>query len=172
MEHIRRPISMQWSICPSDTRELSRANCHFLVLLLMSKCMTRKMVAPERDMDADQLDDMDARPGYFKKTPMRHPVYHFRVKPNHEVVWKINFLNAHGGPQRWYEMNKVVDVVAAVERYKEWWYRYSSLIIPRDEDGEDSCKTMLLPAARRSVLVGGGMIQKSLRVWLQGTCLR
>jgi hypothetical protein len=78
---------------------------------------------------------MDARPaGYFKKTPTRHPVhlngmiYHFRVKPNHEVVWEINFLNAHGGPQR-YEMNKVVDVVvAAFERYKEW-YRQSSLIL-------------------------------------------
>ena len=43
--------------------------------------------------------------------------------------------DAHGGPQR-YEMNKV-DVVAAIERYKEW-YRQSSLI-PQDEDGEDSC---------------------------------
>jgi hypothetical protein len=35
-------------------------------------------------------------------------------------------------------MSKVVDVVAAVERYKEW-YRHSALIIPQDEDGEDSC---------------------------------
>jgi hypothetical protein len=44
------------------------------------------MVAPEHDMNADQLDDMDARPGYFKKTPIRHPVhlngmvYHFYVR--------------------------------------------------------------------------------------------
>jgi hypothetical protein len=52
-------------------------------------------------MDAGQLDDiMDARPGYYyKKTPIRHPVhlngmiYHFRVKPNHEVVWKVNFFD-------------------------------------------------------------------------------
>ena len=102
---------------------------------------TTREKALERDMDAGQLDDMDARPGYYKKTPIRHPVhlngmiYHFRVKPNHEVVWKVNFLDAPGGPQR-YEMNKV-DVVAAIERYKEW-YRQSSLI-PQDEDGEDSC---------------------------------
>jgi hypothetical protein len=52
------------------------------------------MMAPEHDdMDADQLDDMDARPGYYKKTPIiRHPdhlngmIYHFYVKPNREVV--------------------------------------------------------------------------------------
>jgi hypothetical protein len=56
------------------------------------------MVAPERDMDAYQFDDMDARPGYYKKTPSRHPVhlngmiYRFYVKPNHEVVGKSTFL--------------------------------------------------------------------------------
>jgi hypothetical protein len=58
------------------------------------------------------LMTLNARTGYYKKTPIRHPVhlngmiYHFRVKPNHEVVWKVNFLDAPGGPQR-YEMNKV-----------------------------------------------------------------
>jgi hypothetical protein len=65
------------------------------------------MMAPEHDdMDADQLDDMDARPGYYKKTPIiRHPVhlngmiYHFYVKPNREVVWKLNFLNGHSFAQ-------------------------------------------------------------------------
>jgi hypothetical protein len=70
-------------------------------------------------------------------------------------------------------MNKVVvDVVAAIKRDKEW-YRQSSLI-SQDEDGgeEHSCLTMLLPAARCSVLVVGGMIQKSLRVWLQRICLQ
>jgi hypothetical protein len=74
--------------------------------------------------DAYQFDDMDARPGYHKKTPtIRHPVhlngmiYRFYVKPNREVVWKINCLNGHGSPQR-YKMNKAVDVVAAVERYE------------------------------------------------------
>jgi hypothetical protein len=48
------------------------------------------MMAPEHDdMDADQLDDMDARPGYYKKTPIiRHPVhlngmiYHFYMCGN------------------------------------------------------------------------------------------
>jgi hypothetical protein len=69
-------------------------------------------------MNAGQLDDMDARPGYNKKTPIRHPVHlngmihHFRVKPNHEVVWKVSFLEDPG--------------VAAIE-HKEW-YRQSSLI--------------------------------------------
>jgi hypothetical protein len=52
------------------------------------------MIAPERDMAAYQFDDMVARPGYFKKTPIRHPA---------------------------------VGVVAAVERYKEW-YRQSSFL--------------------------------------------
>lgn len=102
---------------------------------------TTREKALERDMDADQLDQMDARPGYYKKTPIRHPVYlngmiyNFRTKPNHEVVWKVIFLDAPGGPQR-YEMEKD-EVVAAMDRYKDW-YRQSSLI-PQDEDGEDSC---------------------------------
>ena len=110
---------------------------------------------------------MDARPGYYKKTPIiRHPVhlngmiYRFYLKPNREVVWKINFVNGHGSPQRY----KAVDVVAAVDpmngiaRAPPW-------LIPQDEDGEDSSLlNSLLPAARRSVLVGS-VIHKSLRVW-------
>jgi hypothetical protein len=51
----------------------SRVNCHFL-LPLVSKYMTF-MLAPERDMDAYQFDDMDDRPGYYKKTPIRYPVH-------------------------------------------------------------------------------------------------
>jgi hypothetical protein len=54
-------------------------------------------VALERDMDADQLDDMDARTGYYKKkTTIGHPInlngmiYRFYVKSN--LVRKINFL--------------------------------------------------------------------------------
>jgi hypothetical protein len=31
------------------------------------------MIALERDMAAYQFDDMDARPGYYKKTPIRRP---------------------------------------------------------------------------------------------------
>jgi hypothetical protein len=52
------------------------------------------------------FDDMDTRPRYYKKMPIRHPVhlngmiYRFFVKPNREVAWKINFLNGHGSPQR------------------------------------------------------------------------
>ena len=103
---------------------------------------TTREKALEHNMDAAQMDDMDARPGYYKKTPLRHPVhlngmiYHFRLKPNHEVVWKVFFQDAPGGPQR-YEMNKA-DVVAAINRYEEW-YRHNSSLIPQDEDGEESC---------------------------------
>jgi hypothetical protein len=99
------------------------------------------MVAPERDMDAYQFDDMDARPGYYTKTPSPHPVhlngmiYRLYVKPNHEVVRIINFLNGHGSPQR-YKINKVVDVVAAIERLVSLELLLDS---SRDEDGKDSC---------------------------------
>jgi hypothetical protein len=33
------------------------------------------MLAPERVMDAYQFDDMDARPGDYKKTHIRHSVH-------------------------------------------------------------------------------------------------
>jgi hypothetical protein len=55
-------------------------NYHFLVLLLVSKCVTR-MVAPERDMDADQLDGMDAHPDYFKKDAHSSP------HPSHGMIY-------------------------------------------------------------------------------------
>jgi hypothetical protein len=42
------------------------------------------MVAPEHNMGADQLDDMDAHPGYFKKTLIRHPV-HLNLMVYHSV---------------------------------------------------------------------------------------
>jgi hypothetical protein len=93
MGHIRRRYFVR--VTPE-----SRVNCH-LLLLLVIKCMTC-MLASERDMDAYKFDNMDARPGYYKKTPIRHPVhlngmiYRFYVKPNHEVAWKVNFLNGHG----------------------------------------------------------------------------
>jgi hypothetical protein len=50
-------------------------------------------------------------------------------------MWKVNFFDDPGAPQRYDEMNKV-GVVAAIE-HKEW-YRQSSLI-HQDEDGDDSC---------------------------------
>lgn len=103
---------------------------------------TTREKALERDMDADQLDDMDARPGYYKQTNIRHPVhlngviYHFRMKPvTHEIVWCVVFKDAPGGMQR-YEMNKA-DVVTAINLYKEWFRE--STRIPADEGGEDSC---------------------------------
>jgi hypothetical protein len=143
---------------------------------------TTRQKALNRDMDASQLDDMDARPGYHKKTPIRHPVhlngmiYHFCVKPNHEVVWKMNFLDAPGGRPQRYEMNKKGDVVAAIDERS-----LQGMVSPELFDSSAKTKTanivakqtmLLSSAACRYCLVG--MIQNSLRVChrSQGICLR
>jgi hypothetical protein len=110
-------------------------------------------------MDAGQLDDMDARLGYYKKTPIRHPVhlngmiYHFCVKPNHEVVWKVNFLDAPGGPQR-YEMNKG-DVVAAIERSLQ------GMVSPELFDSSAKTKTAII-VAKQTMLLSSA----ACRYWL------
>jgi hypothetical protein len=134
------------------------------------------MLAPEHDMDAYQFDDLDARPGYYKKTPIiRHPVHlngmisHFYVKPNREVVWKINFLNGHGSPQRY----KAVDVVAAVDPRNGIARAPPCWLIPQDEDGEDSSLLNSVAASSSSLGIGWWRdSEESPCVVLQGICLR
>jgi hypothetical protein len=133
------------------------------------------MLAPEHDMDAYQFDDLDARPGYYKKTPIiRHPVHlngmisHFYVKPNREVVWKLNFLNGHGSPQRY----KAVDVVAAVDP-RNGIARAPPWLIPQDEDGEDSSLLNSVAASSSSLgICWWRDSEESPCVVLQGICLR
>jgi hypothetical protein len=85
------------------------------------------------ECDRDLVDAKSIRPGAWRKTPIRHPVYltgliyGYRVKPDTTTVWQARYPDAPGGMQE-FEL-ETEEFEEAIECYKGFMERIAAVTL-------------------------------------------